>query len=232
LLTLISASAEAQVLRGRIVGDASRQALPGATVDVLDSLSRVMQTARTDSAGRFIMSFRNPGLIRIRVRRIGIEPTLTDLLSFESRDTIDVDLLVTEHVTQLDERQITREAPLNQRRLAEARLKGWRVVPPERVARAKQGAQQLEQLLRSVSLSNVMISRDCVRSLVTNGCLTIFVDDQYFGQRGFNMINPADIEFLAVIGPTEALALYGNRAQYGVLMLYTTRFEDRQPRRP
>jgi hypothetical protein len=61
--------------------------------------------------------------------------------------------------------------------------------------------------------------------------MTVFIDDQYYGAFGFNNINVRDIEFVAVIGPTEALITYGNRAQHGVVMLYTARMEDRRPRR-
>jgi hypothetical protein len=88
----------------------------------------------------------------------------------------------------------------------------------------------LDQLIRSVAPANIMVSENCLRSLVTNGCLTVFIDDVYFGQTGFNAIQTRDIDFIAVIGPTEALVLYGNRAQYGVLMLYTRRYESRRSR--
>ena len=93
-------------------------------------------------------------------------------------------------------------------------------------------ALSLDQLLRSLGMANVLISQNCIRSLVTNGCMTVFMDDQYFGQVGFSAINVRDIEFIAVIGPTEALTTYGNRAQHGVVMLYTTRPDDRRLRRP
>ncbi|MEX2180863.1 MAG: carboxypeptidase-like regulatory domain-containing protein [Gemmatimonadaceae bacterium] len=219
-----------RVLRGRIISAESRLPMTDALVDALDSARRVLVSARSDSAGRFTFAFgSDPGGFQIRIRRLGIEPTLTDPLRFDGRDTVEVDLLVDERPAVLEE--VTVDAggpsPLNAQRLRDAYARGWRVVSPERVAEARQRATNLDQLIRSVSLANIMVSQDCLRSLVTNGCLTVFIDDVYFGQRGFNAINTRDIEFIAVIGPTEALTRYGNRAQYGVLMLYTRRHESR-----
>ncbi len=236
LLGLCAVPADAQVIRGRIVSTDTRAPMTDAMVEALDSLRRVIASARSDTSGRFLLIFNDPGQFRIRIRRIGIEPTLTDPLVFAGRDTVDLDLLVDERaalleqVTVRDERAPPRE--LNARRLQDARAKGWRIVPPERVEQHKARAYQLDQLLRSVALANVMVTPDCLRSLVTHGCLTVYLDDVYFGTSGFNSINPKDIEFLAVIGPTEALTLYGNRARHGVLMVYTSRYEDRRPRRP
>lgn len=235
LAAMSAGAADAQVIRGRIISSESRAPMVEATVEALDSARRVIIAARSDSSGRFWLTFRDPGEFRIRIRRIGIEPTLSDPLKFEGRDTVDIDLLVDERPAVLDEVEV-RDAQgvpnrVNARRLADARAKGWRVIPPERVAPAKQRATNFDQLLRSLFLANVIIEPDCVRSLVSNGCLTIFVDDMYFGARGMNMINPRDVEFIAIIGRAEALATYGNRAGYGVLMIYTSRYEDRA-RRP
>lgn len=234
LLVAASSSAEAQVLRGRLVSAQTRLPMVDATVEALDSLSRPLGRTRSDSAGRFILAFGAGGDFRLRIRRLGIESTLTDPMRFALGDTLDVDLLVDEAPVSIGEvvvREDAQSRPLNQRRLADARSRGWRVIPPERVIPARERANQLDQLLRSLTLANVMISANCLRSLVTNGCLTVFVDDMYFGQTGFNAINPRDIEFVAVIGPTEALTAYGNRARHGVLMIYTSRAEDRTRRR-
>jgi hypothetical protein len=237
LLAAASAgAADAQVIRGRIISSESRAPMTDATVEALDSLRRVIVVARSDSSGRFWLSFRDPGAFRIRIRRIGIEPTLSDPLQFEGRDTVDLDLLVDERATVLDEVEVVDAQGVpnrtNARRLQEARQKGWRVIPPERVEPARQRATNFDQMLRSLSLANVMIEPDCVRSLVSNGCLVIFVDDMYFGVRGMNMINPRDVEFIAVISRADAVATYGNRASNGVLMIYTSRYEDRTRRRP
>lgn len=233
-LFLTAAPLEAQrVLRGRIISASSRTPMSEATVEALDSASRVIRSARTDTAGRFDLNFgQDPGGFSIRIRRIGIAPTLTDPLRFEGRDTVEVDLLVDERPAVLDEVTVEAEAvsALQAQRLRDAYARGWRVVTPERVAQARQRSMTLDQMIRSVALANVMVTPDCFRSLVTNGCLTVFIDDVYFGQRGFNSIQTRDIDFIAVIGPAEALTRYGNRAQYGVLMLYTRRSEIRDRR--
>lgn len=229
-LSFVAAPLEAQrVLRGRIIAAGSRTPMAEATVEALDSTRRVVRAARTDSAGRFDLNFGDdPGGFQLRVRRIGISPTLTDPLHFEGRDTLEVDLLVDERPAVLEEVTVEAEAvsALQAQRLQNAYARGWRVVPPKRVAQARQRSMTLDQLVRSVALANVMVTPDCFRSLLTHGCLTVFIDDVYFGQRGFNAIQTRDIDFIAVIGPAEALTVYGNRAQYGVLMLYTRRGEE------
>lgn len=232
LVPLVAATpVEAQrVLRGRIISIESRTPMAEATVEALDSTRQVIRAARTDSAGRFDLVFRSdPGGFQIRIRRIGIAPTLTDPLRFDDRDTVDVDLLVDERPAVLEPVKVETDAisPLNAQRLADAYARGWRVVPPARVAEARQRSTNLDQLIRSVALPNVMVTPDCFRSLVSFGCLTVFIDDVYYGQRGFNSLNAKDIDFIAVIGSTEALTRYGNRAQYGVLLLYTRRHESR-----
>jgi hypothetical protein len=229
LITAVPLEAQ-RLLRGRIISAETRTPMAEATVEALDSTRAVIRSARTDSAGRFDLVFAaDPGGFQIRVRRIGLIPTLTDPLRFD-RDTVDVDLLVEERAAVLDAVEVAAEvaSPLNAQRLKDAYARGWRVVAPERVAAARQRATHLDELIRSVALSNMMVTPDCFRNLVTMGCLTVFIDDVYFGQRGFNAINARDIDFIAVIGPTEALTRYGNRAQHGVLMLYTRR-EERRP---
>ena len=224
---------EAQVLRGRIISSESRSPIADATVEAIDSLRRVVVSSRTDSLGAFQMRFEGDGEFRIRVRRIGIEPTLTDPLRFAGRDTVDLDLLVDERPAVLEEQRVvsTRSAFIEER-LQNARSRGWRLFPPERVAPARERAISLDQLLRSVGMANVQISQQCIRSLVTNGCMSIFIDDFYYGPFNFMTINVRDIEFIAVIGPSEAIATYGNRAQNGVVMLYTARSQDRRQRNP
>lgn len=220
-------------MRGRILSSQSRMAVADATVEALDSSRAVIASARSDSAGMFILRFQDPGEFRIRIRRIGIEPTLTDALRFAARDTVDADLLVDERPTQVEERRVVAErSVVTEERLRNARSRGWRLYPPERVEPIRERARDLDAMLKALGLANAMVSSTCIRSLITNGCMTVFIDDQYFGQSGFNAINVRDIEFIAVIGPTEALSTYGNRAQHGVVMLYTARSDDRRSRRP
>jgi hypothetical protein len=153
-------------------------------------------------------------------------------LQFATTDTIDVDLLVEESAAIIEERRVTADgSAVTAERLQNARSRGWRVYSPERVRPIRERAMNLDSMLKALGLSSVMISQQCIRSLITNGCMTVFIDDQYYGAFGFNNINVRDIEFVAVIGPTEALITYGNRAQHGVVMLYTARMEDRRPRR-
>ena len=143
-------------------------------------------------------------------------------------------LLVDERPAVLEEQRVTStRSPFIEERLQNARSRGWRLFPPERVAPMRERALSLDQLLRSLGMANVQISQQCIRSLVTNGCMAIFIDDFFFGPFNFMSINVRDIEFIAIIGPTEAISTYGNRAQNGVVMLYTARSQDRrQPRNP
>ena len=232
LVALSAATAGAQVVRGRIISNQSRTPMADATVEALDTLRQVIAAARSDSAGSFVLLINSLSEFRIRIRRIGIEPTLTDALKFEGQDTVSVDLLVDEAPAMIEERRVTATmSQVTEERLRNARSRGWRVYPPDRVRPVRERALNLDAMLKALGLQSVMISQQCIRSLVTNGCMTVFVDDQYYGAIGFNSINVRDIEFVAVIGPTEALITYGNRAQHGVVMLYTSRMEDRRPRR-
>lgn len=232
LAAALPAALHAQLLRGTVLGKGDRAPLAGATIEALDSVPVLLANARTDSAGRFALRLPGPGRFRLQVRRLGIVPTETDWLRFESpADTVTIELTVEVDATALSAVEVSgrRDAPsLNAFRLSEARANGWRVIGPERVAPHRDRAQRLDQLLQSIGAPSMTITRTCLRSTLTNGCMTVFVDDQYYGATGWQLIIPSDIEFVAVINPADALARFGNRARDGVVMLYTRRGTDRR----
>jgi len=70
LLLLIPAAADAQRVRGRVIDDASRQALPNTAVELLRGDS-VLATAGTDAQGFYGFAVPGAGEYRVRVQRVG-----------------------------------------------------------------------------------------------------------------------------------------------------------------
>ena len=146
-------------------------------------------------------------------------------------DTLDLEIQLAEIALETEAVTVTGMAALNAQRLEEAERRGWNVYPPELIAQHRERARDLTQLLRTLGPRNLQMprfTRDCVRSMRTNKCVTYVVDGQVLGLEAF--ILPSDIYFLAVLTPSESQVMYGNRAIDGAVVVYTRMNGDRYDR--
>ena len=226
--------AEAQVFRGTVRSIATARPIPEAQVTVRDSLNDVLGSTLSDSLGHFILRLRRvpEGSVYVQARRLGYEVVRTGEARIGRRDSVDVELLMTEVATALDAVTVSGMATLNEKRLSDAYRRGWQVYEPERVAQLAPRAADMMQLLRSLGTPSLILPRridDCVRNTRTGECMTWVLDGQVLGSSAF--ILPTDVYFFAVLSPSEARVEYGNRAPNGAISVYTRSATDR-PRRP
>ncbi|HEX5727034.1 MAG TPA: carboxypeptidase regulatory-like domain-containing protein, partial [Longimicrobiaceae bacterium] len=91
LLALAAVPAAAQSIRGRVLDAASSQPVPEATVIALSPLGDTA-TARTDSAGAFLLALRDAGSYRLRAERVGYQAGTAGTVRVFSHETVEVDL--------------------------------------------------------------------------------------------------------------------------------------------
>ena len=78
----LAAPLRAQSVKGVVVDDSTRLAIEGVLIALVDGDGRELaRTARTDSAGAFIVHAPRPGSYRVRATRIGYRPVTSDPVS-------------------------------------------------------------------------------------------------------------------------------------------------------
>lgn len=88
LFLLLTASASAQTLTGRVVDATTQEALPGANVAVLGTDGALLAGAATDLDGAYAIEGLAPGAYRVRATFVGYEArTQTDVVIQRSRPT-------------------------------------------------------------------------------------------------------------------------------------------------
>jgi hypothetical protein len=214
----------AQVLRGTARVQESGRPIEGARVVAMLTDGKSIGSATTDDKGRFFLRVESKGApFVVSVTRIGMEPTTSDPIVLAARDTLDADFSVTEVGIRSDTMKITAAPSLNDIRLAEAKRRGWRLFSPAEVAQHRERANSFNDLLRSLGYPGIVIPNrpdECIRTTRYNRCLTIVVDGVPLSG-GNPLVNPRDVYFMAVLGASDAVVQFGDRAGFGALVVYT-----------
>lgn len=218
---------EAQVLKGSVRTLDTALPLPSVEIMVRDSLGRDLGRVYSDDQGFFTLRLRERVAFSVHARRLGFQAADTDLLRI-SQDTVSLEFQLAAVATETDAVTITGMQALNAQRLEEAKRRGWSVYQPELVAQHRSRARNLTELLRSLGPRHLQMprnTRDCVRSMRNNQCITYVLDGQVLGTEAY--VLPEDIYFLAVLTPSESAVMYGNRAINGAVVVYTRMSSDR-----
>ncbi|HKP77264.1 MAG TPA: carboxypeptidase regulatory-like domain-containing protein [Longimicrobiaceae bacterium] len=118
-LFLLSAatSARAQILRGRVIDNASGEGVATATVEAL-AAGRSAGRARTAVDGKFEVRLRAPGTFQLLAQRTGYSASTTSDVPVAVRETVYVEIRVAAAPMQLDPLRVTaRVAPPRRRTL-------------------------------------------------------------------------------------------------------------------
>ena len=91
VITLLPGGLPAQTIKGRVVDASTRQPIALVTVRLLRSDVQVAETT-TDSAGRFLISTRQPGRYRLHGSRIGYADATTQYIELMSDQSFDAEL--------------------------------------------------------------------------------------------------------------------------------------------
>ncbi len=93
----LPAIADAQETRGRIIGrvtDATKGAIPGATVTVTDPARNTTVTVTTNDQGLFQVNFLLPGTYKVTVELAGFKTYVQDRLTLQMTETRDLAIVL------------------------------------------------------------------------------------------------------------------------------------------
>jgi iron complex outermembrane recepter protein len=92
LLLPLAEAASAQVVEGRLVEDASGDAVTGGDILVTDDRASPVARAITDADGRFRVPLPAPGRYRITATRIGFVPWPPEAFEVRTGDTVRIEI--------------------------------------------------------------------------------------------------------------------------------------------
>ena len=233
-LLLCTHKTDAQVIRGRITVRQTEARVIGARVSAHDSAGLPLHEVFSDSSGHFTLKV-DGRPFSIAVRKLGWQPSFTELIKgIAATDTVEMNLEIPAEPPSLSPVEIVTTvdaASLGPRRLQEARRRGWQVFEPEFVASRRADSPFFADLMRAAQVQSILLPQkpsDCVRSMRNNRCLTYIVDDQVIGYQ--LAIQPSDVYFFAVLTGVQSSVMWGDRAPYGAIVIYTRMYGDRRER--
>lgn len=234
-LPLTAPLLEGQVVRGVVRAGSTLLPIDLAVISALDKSGAVLGRTESDQLGGYELTVRHDLAFDLQVRRLGYRVSTAAVKALQVGDTADFEFLLTEVAAVADAVVVTGEPGLNDRRLAEAHRRGWRVYDPELVMRHRDRAGDFIQLLQSMGNPGLILPRtinDCVRTTRMNRCLTYVVDNQVLGT--WASVQPSDVYFFAIVSASEARVQFGDRAPFGAIVIYTRSRLDRvqPPRSP
>lgn len=215
---------EAQFIRGTIRAQGSEGIVQGARIAVLDSLDKQVVVVLSDEKGHFVLPLAGGLPFRVTVKKIGWQPSSTDLIHAAANDTLDMDLIVPMDGVVLPGVEIdaSKATSFNQRSYAEAKRLGWKVYEPAEVEAHRNEFSNLENMMRALSVTGVKMpatSRDCYVNIRNGRCLTFVVDGQALGTMW--LVNPVDVYFLAILQASESSVQFGDKAPWGAILIVT-----------
>ena len=214
----------AQLIRGTIHAKGSEGVVQGAWIMVLDSLDKQVVAVLSDEKGHFVLPLSGGVPFRVTVKKIGWQPSSTELIHAPANDTLDVDLMVPMDGVVLPGVEIdaTKTTSFNQRSYSEAKRNGWKVYEPAEVEAHRNEFSNFENMMRSLSVTGVKMpagNRDCYVNLRNGRCMTFVVDGEPVGTMW--VVNPVDVYFLAILQATQSSVQFGDKAPWGAILVVT-----------
>ena len=252
-LLLFAGTAAAQsrtAITGQVTDSSAQQPIAGAEVVIVGAGGATLHGARTDAAGRYVLSNLTPGDQLVRVRFVGYAPK-ERTVSVRDGITTTADFALSPRSLQLDQVVITGTGGIVQKRavgnvvetlkatdvleiapartvdqLVGARTPGVIVLPAS--GQVGTGAQIRIRGASSLSLSNdpiiyidgVRMNSDAAQGPVQRGG---------GGASRINDIDPENIESIEIIKGPAAATLYGTEASNGVVQIITKRGRTGRP---
>jgi hypothetical protein len=214
----------AQYIRGTVRAEGSEGVVSGARITVLDSAGKTITDARSDEKGHFTLPLIGGAPFKVTVRKIGWQPSSTDLIHAAAADTLDMDLLVPIDGVALAgvEVKAAREASRNQLSYEEAKRNGWKVYEPAEIESHRQDFTNFEVMMRTLQVSGVKMparANDCYINLRNGRCFALVVDGEPVGP--YWVVNPIDVYFIAILQPSQSATRFGDQAPWGAILVVT-----------
>lgn len=204
-----------------------------AAVSLLDSTRHEVLRVTSDRQGRYTLRAGGPGRYIVRAQKLGFTPSMSRWLRLEAGQTLDYEIALEVAPRQLDSVRITTraaDAPDESLSGMDVRTMAGDIINPVQVDQIRAGAANyLEVIGRVPNLNWIRPDTLCVRSLRSNGCLEIFLDDiliarpqDVVGQvMAHSGVALEQIHHIVLLRPAEAGVLYGTGSYNGVVLIYT-----------
>lgn len=233
---VIASPVDAQVMRGVVRSQTTSRTIERARLTAQDRAGRVVGETTSDDGGRFTLRVQANGQpFMVTVRRIGVEPSTTAEFALAPGDTAEYELSVPERSVVGDTVRVMGMASLNESRYQEAMRRGWKVFSPAEVAKHRDEATHVYDLLRWAGAGSLVIPNrptECVKSARYiagerrgERCMVWVVDGYVLGPTP--VLNPADTYFMAILTASESAVQFGDKAPWGAIVLYTRMNGDR-----
>jgi hypothetical protein len=242
LIALSPQHADAQLIRGTIRAQGSDAIVQGASITVLDSLDKQLVAVSSDDKGHFVLPLSSPLPFRVTVRKIGWQPSSTDLIHASRNDTLDMDLTVpVEGVTLASvEVDAKKTRSFNEESYAEAKRLGWKVYEPSEIESRRYEFSDFENMMRALQVTGVKMpgtsstykqilpngTTDCYINIRNGRCFTFVVDGQALGTSW--VVNPVDVYFIAILQSSESSVQFGDKAPWGAILIVTRMNGDKK----
>ncbi len=214
----------AQFIRGTIRAQGSEGIVQGASITVLDSLNKQVVAVLSDERGHFVLPLSGGLPFKVTVKKIGWQPSSTDLIHATATDTLDMDLMVPMDGVALPgvEVDAVKASTFNQRSYAEAKRNGWKMYEPAEIEAHRNEFSNFENMMRALSVTGVKMparSNDCYVNIRNGRCLTFVVDGQAVGTMW--LVNPVDVYFICILQASESSVQFGDKAPWGAIYIIT-----------
>lgn len=223
--------ATAQYIRGTIRAQGSDATVQGASITVVDSLDKQLLAVQSDNSGHFVLPLSSQVPFKVTVRKIGWQPSSTDLIHASPTDTLDMDLEVPVEGVALAGVEInaTKTKSFNQTSFDNAKKLGWKVYGPAEIESHRQEFSNFENMMRSLQVTGVKMparASDCYINLRNGRCFAFVVDGEAVGTSW--VVNPVDVYFLAILQSTESSVQFGDKAPWGAILIVTRMNGDKK----
>lgn len=221
----------AQVFQGTVVDAGSREPVGTATVELVAGDSLSIDSAITDSIGRFIVDAGEEGSYRLIARRIGYPATISHALRVGDGDTLRVEFRISAEAVVLDPVVVTARVRPPPADIAAFYARAERAIFGSFLTRAEieqAHAMRASDLLRRMPGIQVGPLQYGAAVATMRGCMpTIIVDGVIANYETSidNLVSPRDLEGLEVYRAASQVPVqYGGlRIRCGAIMIWTRR---------
>lgn len=230
--------AQAQVLRGTVT-DSAGAPIPDASVALVDSTGRVVESGYASRNGAFRLRAVRAGSYAVFGRRLGFAPKRSEFHDVGVSDTVSITIALTVNPPSLAAVVIRAQRDTIRRSHIfglDLRTLGGTIITPAEIDRSIAGARDINEVFQRQAIVAFRYEEDrhCIVSNrgYPSACIPGVVDGLLVmdGTSLRDIVPPEVIDYMIVLRGHEVGVLYGSVAENGILLIFTKRGLQRGPR--